>query len=71
MLLVSTHWGMQKSQNPCGPCLYFRTALANYLPAVIEANHPGVPMFVCSADRPPELRQWGAGQTIDQVQIYG
>ena len=28
-------------------------------------------MIVCSADRPPELRQWGAGQTIDQVQIYG
>ena len=47
------------------------TALANYLPAVIEANHSGVPMIVCSADRPPELRQWGAGQTIDQVQIYG
>lgn len=47
------------------------TALANYLPAVIEANHSGVPMIICSADRPPELRQWGAGQTIDQVQIYG
>ena len=47
------------------------TALANYLPAVIEANHSGIPMIVCSADRPPELRQWGAGQTIDQVQIFG
>ena len=47
------------------------TASANYLPAVIEANHSGVPMIICSADRPPELRQWGAGQTIDQVQIYG
>jgi len=47
------------------------TALANYLPAVIEANHSGTPMVICSADRPPELRQWGAGQTIDQVQLYG
>ena len=47
------------------------TAAANYLPAVVEANHSCVPMIVCSADRPPELRDWGAGQTIDQVGIYG
>lgn len=47
------------------------TAGANYLPAVIEANHSEVPMIVCTADRPPELRQWGAGQTIDQVHLYG
>jgi len=47
------------------------TAAANYLPAVVEANHAGVPMIVCTADRPPELRGWGAGQTIDQVGIYG
>ena len=47
------------------------TAAANYLPAVVEAHHAGVPMVVCTADRPPELRGWGAGQTIDQVGIYG
>ena len=47
------------------------TAAANYLPAVVEAHHSGVPMIVCTADRPPELRNWGAGQTIDQVGIYG
>ena len=47
------------------------TAAANYLPAVVEAHHSGVPMIVCTADRPPELRGWGAGQTIDQVGIYG
>lgn len=47
------------------------TAAANYLPAVIEAHHAGVPMIVCSADRPPELRGWGSPQTIDQVKIYG
>ena len=34
------------------------TAAANYLPAVIEANHAGVPLLVCTADRPPELRDW-------------
>lgn len=47
------------------------TAAANYLPAVVEANHSCVPMIVCTADRPPELRDWGAGQTIDQVGMYG
>ena len=46
------------------------TAAANYLPAVVEANHSGVPLIVCTADRPPELRDWGAGQTIDQVGIF-
>lgn len=46
------------------------TAAANYLPAVVEANHACVPMIVCTADRPPELRGWGAGQTIDQVGMF-
>ena len=47
------------------------TAAANYLPAIVEAHHAGVPMIVCTADRPPELRDWGSAQTIDQVKIYG
>ncbi len=47
------------------------TAGANYFPAVIEAHHSGIPMIVCTADRPPELRGWGAGQTIDQVGMFG
>jgi 2-succinyl-5-enolpyruvyl-6-hydroxy-3-cyclohexene-1-carboxylate synthase len=47
------------------------TAAANYLPAVVEASHSGVPLLVCTADRPPELRSWGAGQTIDQLHRYG
>ena len=47
------------------------TAAANYLPAVIEAYEARVPLIVCTADRPPELRGIGAGQTIDQVKIYG
>lgn len=47
------------------------TAAANYLPVVVEANHSGLPMIVCTADRPPEVRGWGAPQTIDQVGIYG
>ena len=47
------------------------TAAANYLPAVVEAYHSGVPLVVCTADRPPEHRDAGAGQTIDQVKLYG
>ena len=47
------------------------TAAANYLPAVVEAHYSGVPLLVLTADRPPELRGWGAGQTIDQHSLYG
>ena len=46
------------------------TAAANYLPAVIEAHHAGVPLIACTADRPPERRGWGEPQTIDQVGLY-
>jgi 2-succinyl-5-enolpyruvyl-6-hydroxy-3-cyclohexene-1-carboxylate synthase len=47
------------------------TAAANYAPAVIEAYEARVPLLVLTADRPPELRDVGAGQTIDQVKLYG
>ncbi|TML08857.1 MAG: 2-succinyl-5-enolpyruvyl-6-hydroxy-3-cyclohexene-1-carboxylic-acid synthase, partial [Actinobacteria bacterium] len=47
------------------------TAAANFLPAVIEAHEAGVPLLVLTADRPPELREVGAGQAIDQLKLYG
>ena len=47
------------------------TAAANYLPAVAEADLSAVPLLLLTADRPPELRGIGAGQTIDQIKIYG
>ena len=47
------------------------TAAANLAPAVIEAFQARVPLVVLTADRPPELREVGAGQTIDQIGLYG
>ena len=47
------------------------TAVANFLPAIIEAKMSHVPLLVLTADRPPELRHSGANQTIDQIKIYG
>ncbi len=47
------------------------TAAANLAPAVIEAHQARVPLIVLTADRPPELRDVGAGQTIDQLKLYG
>ena len=47
------------------------TAAANFHPAVLEASHARVPLLVCTADRPPELRDTGAGQAVDQLKLYG
>src|SRR3954465_15774574 len=47
------------------------SAAANLLPAVVEAHEARVPLIVLTADRPPELRDTGAGQAIDQIKLYG
>ncbi len=47
------------------------TAAVNLAPAVVEARWARVPLIVLTADRPPELRDVGAGQTIDQLKLYG
>ncbi|HEU4632303.1 MAG TPA: 2-succinyl-5-enolpyruvyl-6-hydroxy-3-cyclohexene-1-carboxylic-acid synthase [Gemmatimonadaceae bacterium] len=47
------------------------TAAANFLPAVVEARQGRVPLVVLTADRPPELREVGAAQTIDQNRLFG
>ncbi len=59
------------SRTPVAVTCTSGTAAANLVPAVIEAQHARVPLIVLTADRPPELREVGAGQTIDQLKLYG
>lgn len=47
------------------------TAVANLMPAVVEADASGVPLLVLSSDRPPESRRVGANQTIEQLGLFG
>src|SRR4051794_35098852 len=47
------------------------SAAANLLPAVVEAHEARVPLIVLTADRPPELRDTGAGEAIAQMKLYG
>ncbi|HEY5332864.1 MAG TPA: 2-succinyl-5-enolpyruvyl-6-hydroxy-3-cyclohexene-1-carboxylic-acid synthase, partial [Solirubrobacterales bacterium] len=61
----------QASGEPVALLCTSGTALANYHPAVAEADLAALPLLVLSADRPPELRGIGAGQTIDQIKTFG
>ncbi|MGH8981849.1 MAG: 2-succinyl-5-enolpyruvyl-6-hydroxy-3-cyclohexene-1-carboxylic-acid synthase [Acidimicrobiales bacterium] len=56
---------------PAPVCVTSGTAAAELHAAVVEAHHARVPMLVCTADRPPELHDVGAPQTIEQSGIYG
>ena len=47
------------------------TAAVEFYAAVVEADHAQVPILVCTADRPPELQNVGAPQTINQQNLYG
>src|SRR4029079_12462310 len=64
--------GMAKaSGRPVAVTCTSGTAAANLPPAVAEAHEARVPLIVLTADRPPELREVGAGQAIDQIKLYG
>jgi 2-succinyl-5-enolpyruvyl-6-hydroxy-3-cyclohexene-1-carboxylate synthase len=59
------------SGRPAVVCCTSGTAGAHFHPAVIEADLSAVPLLVCTANRPPELLDTGAGQTIDQHHLFG
>jgi 2-succinyl-5-enolpyruvyl-6-hydroxy-3-cyclohexene-1-carboxylate synthase len=64
--------GMAKaSGRPVAVTCTSGTAAANLLPAVAEAREARVPLIVLTGDRPPELREVGAGQSIDQLKLFG
>ena len=59
------------SGRPALVCTTSGTAAAELHPAVVEAHHGRVPLLVCTADRPSELQDVGAPQTIDQPGLFG
>ena len=61
----------QATRTPTAVLCTSGSAAANLHPAVVEADEAAVPLIVLTADRPPELRGIGAGQTIDQLKLYG
>lgn len=56
---------------PVGIVCTSGTAVANLLPALVEASQRRVPLIAITADRPPELHGVGANQTIPQAGIFG
>ncbi|UUV98151.1 2-succinyl-5-enolpyruvyl-6-hydroxy-3-cyclohexene-1-carboxylic-acid synthase [Vagococcus luciliae] len=64
--------GLSKAyQEPVALVCTSGTAAANYLPAISEANQSNLPLVVLTTDRPHELRNSGAPQTMNQLNLYG
>ncbi|MFC4558606.1 2-succinyl-5-enolpyruvyl-6-hydroxy-3-cyclohexene-1-carboxylic-acid synthase [Virgibacillus kekensis] len=61
----------KKQQRPVAIVCTSGTAAANYFPAIVEAYYSRVPLIVLTADRPHELRDVGAPQSIGQIKLYG
>jgi len=60
-----------KTKTPAVVVCTSGTAAANLLPALVEAKYSEVPLIAITADRPKELINTGASQTIDQENIFG
>lgn len=59
------------SERPAVALCTSGTAATHFHAAVVEADLASIPLIACTADRPPELWDIGAPQTIDQTQLYG
>ncbi|XP_002986213.2 protein PHYLLO, chloroplastic [Selaginella moellendorffii] len=59
------------ARRPAAVVITSGTAMSNLLPAVVEASQDCVPLLILSADRPHELRDVGANQSINQVKHFG
>ena len=60
----------KKTKSPVAVVTTSGTAVAELFPAIIEAFYSRIPLIICTADRPPTLKNSGANQTINQHNIY-
>ncbi|MEM7672806.1 MAG: 2-succinyl-5-enolpyruvyl-6-hydroxy-3-cyclohexene-1-carboxylic-acid synthase [Verrucomicrobiota bacterium] len=64
-------WSKASYRSPVALICTSGSALAHYTPAMVEARYSHIPLLVISADRPSELQECHAGQTINQSDFFG